>query len=107
VSQYPLLVLLLLHGDSTAVHAYDLHSLTVLYVGWLFVLMPYTPYILAVNFFFLFQLNAHNMLNPYIYHLLPLYVSVFVTPSSGRSLRYLYKNYMLFALFLHMLCYKM
>ena len=27
--------------------------------------------ILAVNFFFLFKLNTHNMLNTYIYHELP------------------------------------
>ena len=30
-----------------------------------------TPRILAVNHFFLFQLNAHNTLNTYIYHQLP------------------------------------
>ena len=31
-----------------------------------------TPCIFAVNHFFLFYLNAHNMLNTYIYHQLPL-----------------------------------
>jgi hypothetical protein len=30
-----------------------------------------TPCILAVNFFLLFHLNAHNTLNTYIHHLLP------------------------------------
>jgi hypothetical protein len=30
-----------------------------------------TPCILAVNHVVLFQLNAHNMLNTYIYHQLP------------------------------------
>jgi hypothetical protein len=35
-----------------------------------------------------------------------LHVSVFVTPSSGRPLCYLPKNYMLFAVLLYMLRYK-
>ena len=39
----------------------------------------------------LFQLHAHNMLSTYIYHYLR--VSAFVTPSSGRPLRYLLKKY--------------
>jgi hypothetical protein len=33
-----------------------------------------------------------------------LHVSMSVTPSSGRPLRYLLKNCMLFAVLLHMLC---
>jgi len=33
------------------------------------------------------------MLNKYIYHQLPPTRSVFVTPSSGRPLSYLLKNY--------------
>jgi len=36
-----------------------------------------------------------------------LHVSVFVTQSSGRPLRYLLKNYVFFAMLLHMLCYRM
>jgi len=36
-----------------------------------------------------------------------LHVSVFVTQSSWRPLRYLLKNYMIFAVLLHMLCYEM
>ena len=47
-----------------------------------------SPYILAVSNFSLFQLNAHVILNTYIYHKLPLHISVFVTPSSGRPLRH-------------------
>jgi hypothetical protein len=49
-----------------------------------------TPYILAANHFFLFPINAHNMLNTYIYHQFItsylLHISVFVTPSSRRPL---------------------
>jgi hypothetical protein len=33
-----------------------------------------TPCNLAVNFFFLFQLNSHNMLTTYIYHLFHPYM---------------------------------
>jgi hypothetical protein len=44
------------------------------------------------NHFFLFHLNAHNMLNTYIYHLLPPF---FDTSSSRRPLRYFLKNYIL------------
>jgi len=36
-----------------------------------FILKFFTPCIFAVNHFFLFQLNAHTMLNTYIYHQLP------------------------------------
>jgi hypothetical protein len=36
-----------------------------------------------------------------------LHVSVFITPSSGRPFRYLFKSYKLFAKLLHRLCYKM
>ena len=53
----------------------------------------------------LFQLNAHNMLNTYIYHQLPP-TCFSVTPSSGRPLLYLLKNYVLFTM-LHRLCFKM
>jgi hypothetical protein len=35
-----------------------------------------------------------------------LYVSVFVTPSSGRPLRYLLENYYLLAMLLHRLAVK-
>ena len=35
-----------------------------------------------------------------------LHVSMFVTPSSGRPMRYLLKSYKLFAMLLHRLCYK-
>jgi hypothetical protein len=46
----------------------------------LFALKPHTPHILTVNFFFLFQLNAHNILNKHIYHhLLPTRLGVFYT----------------------------
>ena len=38
----------------------------------------YTPRFLAVSHFFLFQLNAHNMISAYIYHQLPPTVSLFV-----------------------------
>jgi len=49
------------------------------------------------------------MLNTYTYTIyLLLHVSVFVTPSSGRILSYLLKkNYTLFEMLLHTLCYKM
>ena len=46
-----------------------------------------------------FQLNAHNMLYTYITIYL-LYVSVFVAQSSYVTLRYLLKNYTLYAMFL-------
>jgi hypothetical protein len=52
--------------------------------------------IFAVNFFFLFQLNAHNTLNTYIYHLLPPTCFGVFTTFSGRPLRYLLENYMFF-----------
>jgi len=55
----------------------------------------------------LFQLSAHNMLNTYICHHLPPTCFGVCTPSSGRPLRYLFKNYMLFAMLLHRLCFKM
>ena len=65
------------------------------------------PRILAVSHFFVFQLNAHNMLNTHIYHQLhPTCSSVFMPPS-GRPLHFLLKNCMLFAMLLHRLCYKM
>jgi len=51
-----------------------------------------TLFILAANFFFLFQLNERIILNTYIYHNYLLYVSVFVTPSSKRTLPYFLKN---------------
>ena len=37
----------------------------------MFILRLSTPCILTVSFFFLSHLNAHLMLNTYIYHLLP------------------------------------
>jgi len=43
----------------------------------IFFLKLSTPCILAVSFFFLFQLNAHNMLHTYIYHpLIPTHSGV-------------------------------
>ena len=59
--------------------------------------------ILAISHFFLFQINAH-MLSTYIYIYISsflLHVSVFVTPYSGRPLRYLLKNCMLFTTLQH------
>ena len=52
-----------------------------------YILKLSTPCILAINHFFSFQLNAINILNTYIYHHLPLHVSVFVIQFSGRPLR--------------------
>ena len=52
-----------------------------------YILKPSTPCILAINHFFSFQLNGINILNTYIYHHLPLHVSVFVIQFSGRPLR--------------------
>jgi len=60
------------------------------------------PFIFAVNFFFLFQLNEHNTLNTYICHLLPPTCFGVFTPFSGRPLHYLFENYMLFAVLLSM-----
>jgi hypothetical protein len=60
-------------------------------------------------FYFLFQLNVHNMLNTQIHTFIIcnlLHVSVFVTPSSVRPLHYLLKNCMLFAMLLQRLCYR-
>jgi hypothetical protein len=51
-----------------------------------------TSCILAINHLILFQINAHNILSTYICHNCLLHVSVFVTPSSGRPLRYFLKN---------------
>jgi len=59
---------------------------------------------------FLFPINAHNMLNTYTCIFITnnlLHISMFVTPSSVRPLRYVIKNYTLFAILFDMLCYKM
>jgi hypothetical protein len=47
------------------------------------------------------------MLNTYTYHQLPPERSVFVTLSSQKLLSYLPKHYILFAMLLHSLCFKM
>ena len=77
-------------------------QLLINFACWASIILKFsTPCILAVHFFFLFQLNSHNMLNTYIYHLFPPTCFSVFTPSSGRALCYLFKNYMLFAMLLH------
>ena len=58
-------------------------------------------YIYKDKHFFLFQPNEHNTLNTHIFTTSYfLHVSVFVTPFSGRPMRYLQKK-LLFAMSLH------
>ena len=51
--------------------------------------------------FFLFQLNAHSMLNTCIYHQLPAACFGVCYTILGRPLHYLLKNYVLFAMLLY------
>ena len=51
------------------------------------------------------KFKSSNCFCPTLYYL--LHVSVFVTPSSRRTLRYLLKNCMPFAMLLHWLCCRM
>jgi len=57
-----------------------------------------------MNFFFLFQLNEHNVLNTYIYHLLvpPICFGVCYT-IFRETIPYFSKNYTQFAMLLHRL----
>ena len=52
----------------------ELNSINIIYKPPEFfktILKPFTPCVLAVSHFFLFQLNTLNILNTYIYHQLP------------------------------------
>ena len=71
-----------------------------------FCVLKSTPCSLAVSFIPLFQQYAHNMISTIFITVYLPHVLVFVTPSSGRLLRYLLKNCMLLAMFtIYSACY--